>query len=198
MKKLLCIIGLFLLCGTISAQENHFATSIEVNGSVGLDDNTKYSFGVNFIGGYQIGKTFFIGAGVGYTYFEGLYYTSTEDGYYGKLDFYDSYDARSNVQVFARAKLYLSKSKVSPFLLVDVGGTFGLTSNEIKMANGLMYEPAIGLDIDINAEQAIYVMIGYKSFQYQYKDFDLRYSNVGDKLCKENAGAFCLHLGFKF
>ncbi len=198
MKKLFCIIGLLLLCGTVSAQKNRFATSIEANGSVGLDDYTKYSFGVNFVGGYQIGKTFFIGAGVGYSYFEGLYYSSTEDGYFDTLEFYDSYDARSNVQVFARAKFNLTKSKVSPFLLVDIGGTFGLTSNEIKMANGLMYEPAIGLDIDINDKQAIYVMIGYKGSQYQYKDFDLRYGNTGEELCKETAGAFCLHFGFKF
>ena len=72
MKKFLLVIAcLLLLHGNVSAQNKGFEKAIEVNGSVGLDKCTKYTFGANFIGGYRFNDSFFIGAGVGYTYLEG-------------------------------------------------------------------------------------------------------------------------------
>lgn len=199
MKKIFCIIGLVLLCGTISAQKRGFEKAVEVNGGVGLDKCTKYSFGINFVGGYRVSSTFFVGAGLGYMYLNGLYYSSYEYRGLGNNSFnYDSYDARSNVQVFARAKVNLTKTKVSPFFLVDLGGIFGLTSNEIKMANGFSFEPAIGVDIDIKEKQAVYIMLGYKGSQYQYKAFNTTYGNSGVDSRKSMAGNFCLHIGLKF
>ena len=199
MKKFISIICLMFLCGTVAAQERGFEKSIELNGGVGLDDCTNYTFGFNFIGGYRANKTFFIGAGLGYTYLDGLYYSSYEYRGLGNDSFnYDSYDARSNVQIFARAKVNLTQTKVSPFLLIDLGGTFGLTSNEIKMANGLTYEPALGVDININDAQTVYIMLGYKGLQYQYKSFNTTLGNSGEEIIKNMVGNFCLHLGFKF
>lgn len=199
MKKFLLVIAcLLLLHGNVSAQNKGFEKAIEVNGSVGLDKCTKYTFGANFIGGYRFNDSFFIGAGVGYTYLEGLYYHSYE--YVGKYNSqnYDSYDVRSNLQIFVRTKLNLTSTKVSPFVMIDLGGTFGLTSNEIKMANGFMYEPAIGVDFKINEKQTVYAMLGYKGQQYQYKYFNLTYGDTSIETLKENSGGFCFHLGFKF
>lgn len=199
MKKIFLIIGMILCCGTGFAQNKGFEKAIEANGGIGLDEHTNYSFGVNFIGGYRINEAFFIGAGLGYSYIDGLYYKSYE--YLGSIKesyHYNSYDARNNVQAFARAKYNLTKSNISPFLLIDLGGTFGLTSNEIKMANGFMYEPAFGVDFKTKNEQTIYVMLGYKGTQYQYKYFNTTYGDSGVELQKGNAGTFCIHLGFKF
>ena len=199
MRKVLLVIAcLLLLHGNVSAQNKGFEKAIEVNGSVGLDNYTKYTFGANFIGGYRFNDSFYIGAGVGYTYLEGLYYSSYEyvGKYYSKE--YDSYDVRSNLQVFVRTKLNLSSTKVSPFVMIDLGGTFGLSSNEIKMANGFMYEPAIGVDFKINETQTVYAMLGYKGQQYQYNYFNLTYGNTSDEMLKENSGSFCFHVGFKF
>ena len=199
MKKILLIIACLLsFYGNIYAQDKGFEKAIEVNGSIGLDKYTKYTFGANFITGYRFNNSFYIGAGVGYTYLEGLYYSSYE--YVSKYNSqkYDSYDARSNLQIFVRTKLNLTSTKISPFILVDLGGTFGLTSNEIKMANGFIYEPAIGVDFKINENQTVYVMLGYKGQQYQYEYFNLTYGDTSDNMYKVNAGSFCFHLGFKF
>ena len=150
MKKIFFIICMIFYCGTGFAQDKGFEKAIEANGGVGLDEYTNYSFGINFIGGYRINQAFFIGAGLGYSYIDGLYYKSYEYSSGIKESYhYNSYDVRNNVQVFARAKYNLTKGNISPFLLIDLGGTFGLTSNEIKMANGLMYEPAFGVDFNI-------------------------------------------------
>ena len=198
MKKIFLIIGMIFCCGTGFAQEKGFEKAIEANGSVGLDDCINYTFGANFIGGYRISPSFFIGAGLGYTYIDGLYYKSYEHIGKGESMSYNSIDARSNLQAFARVKYNLTKSNVSPFLLVDLGGTFGLTSNKIKMANGFLYEPAFGVDFKIKNEETIYVMLGYKGTQYQYKYFNTTYGDSGIELQKKTAGAFCIHLGFKF
>ena len=198
MKKICLIIGMILCCGTGFAQDKGFEKAIEVNGGVGLDDCINYTFGANFIGGYRISPSFFVGAGLGYTYIDGLYYKSYEYINKGESLSYNSIEARSNLQAFVRAKYNLTKSNVSPFLLVDLGGTFGLTSNKIKMANGFMYEPAFGVDFKIKNEQTIYVMLGYKGTQYQYKYFNTTYGDSGVELQKKTAGTFCIHLGFKF
>lgn len=198
MKKILFIACLTVLCGTTLAQNKGFEKAIEVNGGIGLDDYTNYSFGVNFVGGYRFNETFFVGAGLGYSYLDGLYYSHYEYLGLGNSINYDSYDARSNVQVLARAKVNLTKSKVSPFILVDLGGTFGLTSNDIKMANGLIYEPAFGVDINISNEQSVYIMLGYKGMQYQHKAFNTTYGDAGVELRKGTTGNFCVHIGFKF
>ena len=198
MKKILCVICLSLLCSNLLAQDKGFEKAIEANGSVGLDNCTKYTFGVNFIGGYRVNPHFFIGAGLGYSYVDGLYYSSYEYLGKGNSISYKSYDVRNNLQVFGRAKVNLTKSKISPFLLIDLGGTFALSSNSIKMANGFFYEPAFGVDFGIKDKQSIYVMLGYKGTQYQYRAFDNTYGSVGDEMRKQMAGTFCFHLGFKF
>ncbi len=185
------------MCCNLFAQDKGFEKAIEINGGVGLDDCINYTFGASFIGGYRVSPSFFIGAGVGYSYIDGLYYKSYEYISKGESLTYDSYDVRNNIQAFVRAKYNLTKGNVSPFLLVDAGGTFGLTSNEIKMANGFTYEPAFGIDFKINEKQTIYVMLGYKGSQYQYKYFNTTYGSSGEEMLKKAAGIFCIHLGFK-
>ncbi len=197
MKKFYLLVVCCLFSVAVHAQSNGFMKSIEANGNVGLDDCVKYSFGLNFVGGYKLGS-FFFGAGVGYSYLEGLYYTSYE--YLGKGDSYryKSYDVRNNINLFARLKANMTQSRISPFLQVDLGGTLGLSSNKIRMANGYMFEPAFGCDFTLNDMQSIFVMLGYKGQQYQYEAFDTTYGSAGNETRKKMAGAFCLHIGFNF
>lgn len=179
----------------IFAQDKGFEKSIEINGGAGLDDCINYTFGASFVGGYRVSPSFFIGAGVGYSYIDGLYYTNYEHSN-GESSTYNSYEIRNNMQAFVRAKLNLTNSNISPFLLADIGATLGLTSNEIKMANGLTYEPAFGIDFKIKNKQTMYVMVGYKGSQYQYKYFNTTYGDAGVEILKKTAGTFCIHLGF--
>lgn len=197
MKKILLIVGLLCICNVVYAQQKGFEKSIEANANVGLDDCVKYSFGLNIVGGYRL-NSLYIGAGVGYSYINGLYYSSYEYIGQGESYNYDSFDVRNNLNAFVRGKLNFTKTKISPFLQVDLGGTFALSSNEIKMANGLFYEPAFGCDFNIKDNQSIYILLGYKGVQYQYKAFDTTYGSSGVELRKTMAGAFCVHTGFKF
>lgn len=198
MKKFVLFACALFLCGIANAQSNKFEKNIEANIGIGLDNCTNYSLGLNFIGGYRASNHFFIGAGIGYAYLDGLYYSSYEYLGKGDSDNYSSYDGRSNMQLFARAKVNLTKTNVSPFLSLDLGGTFGLTSNSIKMANGFIYEPAFGCDFKFKDKGGMYIMIGYKGMQYSYRAFNLTYGDTSDETRKKMAGMFNIHIGFKF
>lgn len=193
-KATLILIGVLCMVLPGKAQQKGLETSVEFNAGVGLDENIKYTFGINAIAGYRFNDLIFAGAGIGYSYLNGLYYTS-----YGNSSSYESYDVRSNLNVFARAKINMSKAKISPFVQLDLGGTFGIASNSVKMANGLMYEPGFGCDFKLKEQDnKVYVMLGYKGMKYQYTSFNLSYGNAGDETYKTTAGSFCFHLGYIF
>ena len=199
MRKLFLIIAFLIASISSFAQTSGFEKSIEATGGIGLDKYQKFSFGVNFVGGYRFNDYFFVGAGAGYEYLDGLYYTSYEyhsgsgNSYHGT-----SNDVRNDIKVFGRLKANLAAAKVSPFIAVDLGANFGLSSNEIKMANSFYFEPCFGCDFALTPKQAIYVMLGYNGIGYDYKAFDTTLGSAGSEMRHVLAGKFSIHLGFKF
>lgn len=202
MKKFLILLCLFLAGISTYAQEGKknkgFEMSIEANGGPGLDKCTKYSFGLNFNAGYRFNPYFYVGAGLGYSYIDGLYYRRHEYISYGKSLNYDSFNVNHNAQLFARLKANFTKTKVSPFISLDLGGTFAMTSRDIRQAEGFMYEPAFGLDFELPENQSLYMMLGYKGQTYTYRYFNMTLGNTYDEDIKYPSGLFNIHLGFKF
>ena len=193
------ILSTITVLASVSLFAQGYEKSIEANVGIGLDNCQKFTFGLSMINGYRINDYFFIGAGVGYEYLDGLYYHSYE--YKGNVvgsSNYDSYDVRNNIQVFARIKANLTNTKVSPFLSGDVGYTVGLSSNEIKMANGLFFQPSFGCDIRLSDKQTIYIMLGYNGQNYNYCWFDNTLGSTEDKMLTKLAGKFAIHVGFIF
>ena len=199
MKRL--IICAIIAMASISAfgQSKSFEKSVEATGGIGLDKYQKFTFGLNFIGGYRLNDYFSVSAGAGYEYLDGLYYSSFEyhggagNSYYGT-----SNDVRNNIKFFGRVKANLTSSGVSPFFSADLGANIGLSSNEIKMANGFFFEPCFGCDFSIDSKQAIYVMLGYNGVGYDYEAFDTTFGSSGYEMCHVLSGKFTIHFGFKF
>ena len=67
MKKLIICAIIAMASISAFAQNKGFEKAVEATGGIGLDKYQKFSFGVNFIGGYRINDYFFVGAGAGYT-----------------------------------------------------------------------------------------------------------------------------------
>ena len=109
-----------------------------------------------------------------------------------------SNDVRNNIKLYGRLKANLTATKVSPFFSVDLGGTIGLSSNSIKMANGFFFEPCFGCDFALSPKQAIYLMLGYNGQGYDYRAFDTTLGSTSDEMRHVLAGKFAIHLGFKF
>ena len=102
MKKLLLCAIIAMASISAFAQTRGFEKSVEATGGIGLDKYQKFTFGVNFVGGYRFNDVFFLGAGAGYEYLDGLYYISFEyhsgagNSYHGT-----SNDVRNNIKSIA-------------------------------------------------------------------------------------------------
>ena len=188
MRRFILSCILILSASVAFGQNKGFEKAVEATGGIGLDKYQKFSFSMNFVGGYRINDYFFVGAGAGYEYHSGA-----GNSYHGT-----SNDVRNNIKVFGRLKANLTATKVSPFFAVDLGANFGLSSNEIKMANGFYFEPCFGCDFALSPKQAIYVMLGYNGIGYDYKAFDTTLGSAGSEMRHVLAGKFSIHLGFRF
>ena len=199
MRKFFIITSLILTSVVSFAQNRGYEKSVEATGGIGLDKYQKFTFGVSMVNGYRVNDYFFVGAGVGYEYLDGLYYSSYEyRGGLGNSYSGTSNDVRNNIKLYGRLKANLTAAKVSPFFSVDLGGTIGLSSNSIKMANGFFFEPCFGSDFALSPKQAIYLMLGYNGQGYDYRAFDTTLGSTSDEMRHVLAGKFAIHLGFKF
>lgn len=203
--KLFLLVALIMVTVSVAnAQSKGYEKSIEINGGVGLDNYSKYSFGIAMINGYRFSDHFYLGAGVGYKYINSLYYTSTNyvgDRYTG---YYESFDSRNLIQIYARAKANLSKGQISPFFQFDVGGSLDLNSNkDAGTAGGVILEPAFGVDFKTkDPKTAIYVSVGYNMQGISYREWDLDTdvvgTSAGDVMKDGLAGQLTFRVGFRF
>lgn len=192
MKRILFVLILFA-SSTMFAQSRGYEKSIEVNGGVALDDYSKFSFGLSMINGYRFNENFFIGAIVGYEYFDALIY-----GSYGDYGAYKSYDPKNLLKLGARAKVNLSKARVSPFLNFDIGGSMQVARTENYPASGLFIEPAFGVDFNLPDNQSLYIMLGYHAQNNSCEQFFIGSSNTSSIEEEKLAALFDIRIGFKF
>lgn len=200
MKKVYCFLLLFMTSIVVVGQNQvkGYEKSVEIKGSVGLDDQTDYAFGVSMVNGYRFNNYLYLGAGVGYEYLKGLYYRSYQYIGHSLSTEYDSKDVRNIIQLYARVKANFTRAKISPFASVDLGNSFSLGSSSIKMANGFFFEPAIGCDFRLNEKQTFYCSLGYNHQRYEYDFFNLTYGSTEHKMQKKPSGTLCVHLGLFF
>lgn len=199
MKRVILSAFTLFMGVSLFAQNSGYEKSIEINAGFPLDEYQKKTFGIGMVNGYRLNDNFSLGLGIGYEYIEGLYYHSYEykGGIIGSKN-YDSYDIRNNIQIYGRIKTNLTSTKVSPFLSCDFGYTIGLSDNDIKMANGLFFEPAFGMDFVLNDDQTIYFTVGYNGQNYDYEFFNLTLGSSGSEILNKRAGKLSVKFGFKF
>lgn len=190
MKKIGTI--LFLMCFVVfaSAQSKGYEKSIEFGGGIGLDKLSKYSIGISMVNGYRFNNYLYVGVGTGFKYTDALYYSSSS-----LRDYYESFDGKYLIPLYARIKANLTKTKVSPFLVVDAGYTFDVGQNENKNIEGLMIEPAFGIDFKLNEEKiSLYFLLGVNIQKTRFTHF----RKISDEENNEFASALSLKLGIKF
>lgn len=202
-RYIVAVIFLFSLCSVnVAGRTKGYEKGIEINAAVGLGKLQKYSFGIGTVHGYRFNQYFFLGGGASYEYLDGLYYQSYE--YRGRIlgsESYYSDNVENSIKLFGRAKVNFTKTRVSPFIAIDCGYTFNLSSIEIRMAEGVFFHPAVGCNIKVGENQELYIMIGYNAQRYYYKYFsltDLAYGDSGEKNVKTVAEKINFVLGFNF
>lgn len=201
MKKiLLTFVALFCIISSTYAQ--HYEKSIEIYGGPGLNKFSKYSFGIEMINGVCFNNYFSLGIGIGFRSTKALYYNTYESHYvYGVLisKTYESFDTKYLIPVHARIKANLSSAKVSPFLMFDAGYTFDVGKNKNKNTEGLFYEPAFGIDINMNNGNSLYLVAGYNAQNAHYNHYSITDLTPSySEEIKGNASTLDFKIGFVF
>jgi hypothetical protein len=186
------IIYIFFLLISISistAAQKGYEKSIEVGGAIGLDKFTNSSFEIEMINGYRFSDYLYLGVGTGFRYTDALYYQS-----YITSHFYESRDSKYLIPLYARLKANLTNTKVSPFLLGNIGYTFDVGQNPNKNTYGLMIEPAFGVDFKLNEGQTgLYFLVGFNLQNAEYT-----YFGSSEQTIKGMATSISLRGGIKF
>lgn len=198
MKKELLILSFIFMMMALpfcaQAQNKGYEKSIELNGGIPIDKYSKYSLGITMMNGYRFNDFFYLGAGVGYEYFNALYYTSYEYIGWGYSDDYSSYYGKNMLRLFARVKVNLTKTKVSPYFAGDIGYAIDFNTNEYATTSGLMFEPQFGIDFKLPENIGLYIAVGYRGQQNNYNRHVLTYGETGSS--KENVLAELIDIKF--
>lgn len=146
-----------LLLFAMNVHSQNVEQSLEAYGGTSTDKFSKYSFGTSYEIGGSLSSKIHLGGGVGFRYTKALYYTS-----YGSYDksYYESFDGKYLIPIFARIVMNLTEEGVKPFLRCDLGYSFDVGQNPNKNTEGLFFHPAIGLNISTSEKSSLYFAAG--------------------------------------
>jgi len=183
---------MLFLSANLPAQ-NGYEKSIETGYSIGIGDISNNTFNFAIVNGYRFNPNFYIGAGIGFGYTDNLnginishiYSTAYTTEYRQGLIL---------IPIYAQAKINLTKSNVSPFLLANVGYTI-----DGRKDFGFMFTPTFGIDFKINDKQSIYSQIGFniQNHKYSYTK-DLGTSDWEISTKEESLTSLDVRVGLKF
>jgi hypothetical protein len=192
MKKLFFTVLAIFVFSSIFAQSKGYEKTIEIGGNFGLDNMTNYSLNISMINGYRFNDNLFMGIGAGYRYTDALYYKSYIAGVKDECN-----DSRDLIPVFFRIKANLTKGKVSPFFVGDVGYSIDLGGNSNRTVEGFMCDPAFGIDFKLNDKKtALYFMTGVNIQKSKY--YFIGGQSTTQEEIKSNGYAVEFRLGIRF
>lgn len=166
-----------------------------------MNKNTKYSLGISMVNGYRINPQLYAGMGIGFRYTNAKFmHTWRSYMQYGSLHFESSdlYGGDYLVPVFARIQYNLITTKVKPMLLCDAGYTIdpGIAKGN---AVGFFWEPAFGIDINLEENTSIYIQIGVNFQKTHFTRYENSYyDGASEEEIKTIASTLIFKLGMKF
>jgi hypothetical protein len=184
-----------------NAQNNGYEKSIEIYGGPAMNKTAKYSFGISLVNGYRINPHLYAGLGVGFRYTDAEYmHTYRSYKQFGVLqtETSSSYAGDYLLPVHARAQYNFTTTKVKPMLLCDAGYTFNVGSVEGN-AIGFFWEPAFGIDIDLEEHTSLYFQLGIcmQNTHYTYYTFSY-YDGASSEEIHTKGSTFNIKVGMKF
>lgn len=121
----------------------------------GVGDNCNFGIGANYVVGYKFNNHVFLGGGFGMGNLDmdqTWYYNNgsgcfKEDGIYAKL--------------FINSKIYITKTKVQPFVDLSIGGIYFKQEDEWNSKKvGVILSPQVGVNFKLKNKGAIFATVG--------------------------------------
>lgn len=153
MKKLILILATALLLFSNSLQAQNKGYEGIVNTNVLLDMCYDELFlGAKYTNGYRFNKHLFIGGGTGFFIATQLGVDDLRIGSEYNNKILDNY-LQFIVPVFSTIKVNFTKTRVSPFFLLDLGYNIGNINNyNDVITSGVFIFPNFGMDVNIGDE----------------------------------------------
>lgn len=184
-----------------NAQNSGYEKSIEIYGGPALNKSTKYTLGISMVNGYRINPHLYAGIGAGFRYTDAEFmhtYRSYMQFGYLHSETSTSYAGDYLLPIYFRAQYNFTTTKVKPILLCDAGYTFNVGSVKGN-AVGFFWEPAFGIDINLESNTSLYFQIGvcmqnahHTFYSYSY------YDGASSEELHTVASTLNLKIGMKF
>ncbi|MBX2952315.1 MAG: hypothetical protein KF870_07405 [Leadbetterella sp.] len=172
----------------IESKKAKFTRHIEVGALPGVGHYYNEYMGTSAIPGVTFNNRLFIGFGVGF------YYTYLLTDYYAHRKDFSNIEALT-MPFYLNTQLYITKTKVSPFLNLSAG------LNYIN-ADGINYshpfgEAGLGINGQLKRNLGLYLIGGWNVYNYKYtRHSDATIFGISEKT--EPLSAISVRLGFKF
>jgi hypothetical protein len=181
---------------SIRGRASGYIGSAEIGYSAGLGSYGIDNLNLNIINGYRFKKCFSIGIGIGYRYY---FHNELEQGSTQEL-----ITRYRIVPVFLDLKATLSDKKISPFIAVGGGYSFGGRGMFQISKVGFIFNAGTGLEFNISAKSALSASIKYELQKmdphfYNYSGGDVREVNGLRYVTNEvTLGSFGINICFSF
>lgn len=186
MKKYLALIVFALLTAVAYSQgkcgysdnrlepEPGYKGIVEMGNDIGAGEWGLNRIKLNLINGYKINQYISFGIGTG-------------------LRYYYDIDAMV-IPIYADFRANFMDYKVTPYLSLGVGYSFGATNN--FKGDGILLNPTVGVSYKLSSKSSMNVGLGYEMQRMMFKNF--HYSIWGDKVIFANSGAISFNVGISF
>lgn len=202
MKKILLTLLTTVICtGFASAQK--YEKSVDINGGPGLDEFSKFSYGVTLNNGICFKDFLYVGVGFGMRQTDAL--LKREIHQYKQddelpVDTKETFWGNTVIPVFATVKLDWGRAKSGCLLRLDAGVNNNLEEMDYRSVSGLFVEPSVGYGLKIADNMKLELSVGYNLQKMSYWQF-ANYEVVGVVLNQEvsgMAGTLNVHAGIAF
>lgn len=147
LKRVYFVLIILLALSTnysFSQKQRGFENIIEAH----LAPDIKFSdadYNLHYANGFRFNQNVFLGGGIGIS----MKKTSDEKDRINFGNAYKEIDSKTyiSIPVYGRFKANFTKTKVSPFTVIDLGYMFGNNAIDEINTSGLFFHPSVGLDI---------------------------------------------------
>lgn len=195
MKKIILMIvaAMLLISSSLKAQNKGYEGIFNTNILLDMWYDELFA-GAKYTNGYRFNKHLFIGGGSGFFIATKLGNDELKIGTDYNYKVLDNY-LQLVIPIFSTIKVNFTKTRVSPFFLLDLGYNIGNTNNyNDVITSGVFIFPNFGMDVNIGDEMkyAFIVQAGL-NLQPNYNLVNFPYRSSDVPRCK-----FSINFGFRF
>lgn len=193
MKRIILLLVFVLTTLSLFGQPK-YEKSIEIGYQIGQSDDYKNYYGIEMINGVRFND--FLSCGIGVGFGKGTF-LNWKTKSYKETEYKLEDDTASFIPIFGRVKVNLTRKKISPFIVGNLGYVMDMGDKSVTNASGIYGEADFGVDIPVSEGSKLYVMVGIAPRQSQvfFKDYNTDSNGI---VLKKETNMVSFKIGYLF